>query len=101
MNHYVNYTKEFKSGNNWIYILNIFSYFNVVFTTGRLFIDLQNTLTGQVRKGMFQMQKYLNQFVFLKPSQMCDMFDKLIHTILSCACEVCSLIQKTTIERVH
>ena len=68
---------DFKYGNNPIEIVN--SYLVVVFTTGGSFTDLQKTLVGQAQKGMYQMQKYLNHFVSLKPSRVCDIFDKLIH----------------------
>ena len=49
-------------------------------------IPLQNT---PIRKGMFQMRKYLNQFVFLKP------------VILSYGCEVWGLILGMSIGRLH
>ena len=63
---------------------------------------MQNTLVGQTQKGMYQMQKYLNQFVSLKPSHVCDiLFDKLIHPILSYECEVWGFIQGTLVERLH
>ena len=47
------------------------------------------------------MQKYLNQFVSLKPSHVCDIFDKLIHPILSYRCEVSGCIQGPVVERMH
>ena len=72
-----------------------------MFTTGGSFTDLQNTLVGQAQKGMYQMQKYLNQFVSLKPSHVCDIFDKLIHPILSYGCEIWGFIQGTLVERMH
>ena len=72
-----------------------------MFTTGGSFTDLQNNLVGQAQKGMYQMQKYLNQFVSLKPSHVCDIFDKLIHPILSYGCEVWGFIQGILVERMH
>ena len=40
------------------------------------------------------MQKYLNQFVSLKPSHVYDIFDKLIHPILSYGWEVWGFISR-------
>ena len=68
---------EFKYGKYPIEIVRRFSYL-CVFTTGGSFTDMQITLVGQAQKGMYQMQKYLNQFGSLKPSHVCDIFDKLI-----------------------
>jgi len=50
---------------------------------------------------MYQMQKYLNKFVSLKPSHVCDIFDKLIHPILSYGCEVWGFFQGASVERMH
>ena len=91
---------DFIYGNYRIEIVRRFSYL-VVFTTGGSFTDLQNTLVGQAQKGMYQMQKYLNQFVSLKPSHVCDIFDKLIHPILSYGYEIWGFIQGTLVERMH
>ena len=91
---------DFKYGNNPIEIVRRFSYLGVVCTTGG-FTDLQKTLVGQEQKGMYQMQKYLNQFVSLKPSHVCDIFDKLIHPILSYGCEVWGFIQGILVEIMH
>ena len=92
---------DFKYGNYPIEIVRRFSYLGVVFTTGGSFTDLQKTLVGQAQKEMYQMQKYLNQFVSLKPSHVCDIFDKLIHPILSYGCEVWGVIQGRLVERMH
>ena len=92
---------DFKYGNYPIEIVRRFSYLGVVFTTGGSFTDLQKTLVGQAQKGMYQMQKYLNQFVSLKPPHVRDIFHKLIHPILSYGCELRGLIQWTLVERMH
>ena len=90
---------DFKYGNFPIEIVRIFSYLGVF--TGGSFTDLQKTLVGQAQKEKYQMQKYLNQFVSLKPSHVCDIFDKLIHSILSYGCEVRGFSQGTLVERMH
>ena len=92
---------DFKYSNYSIEIVRKFSHLGVVFTTGGSFTDIQNTLVGQAQKGMYQMQKYLNQFVSIKPSHVCDIFDKLIHHIFSHGCEVWEFIQGTLVERLH
>ena len=44
---------------------------------------------------------FLNQLVSLKPSHVCDIFDKLIHPILSYGCAVWGFIQGILVERMH
>ena len=77
---------DFKYSNYPIEIIRTFSHLGVVFTTGGSFTDIQNTLVGQAQKGMYQIQKYLNQFVSIVPSHVCYIFDKLIHDIFSHGC---------------
>ena len=50
---------------------------------GFVYRNAKKTLVGQAQKGIFDMKKYLKSFVSLKPGHVCNIFDKLIYTILS------------------
>ena len=92
---------QFKYDNNVVEIVSRFSLLCVVCTKGGSFVEKQNAFIGQAQNRMYQMQTYLQSFVSLKPSLVCDIFDKLIHPILSYRFEVWVFNQGTAIERVH
>ena len=59
------------------------------------------TLSGQPLKAIFAMNRYLHNFVHLKPSHILDLFDKLISPILNYGSEVWGFAKADNIERVH
>ena len=65
------------------------------------FSETQATLSGQALKAIFAMNRYLNNFVNLKPSHILDLFDKLISPILNYGSEVWGFAIADNIERVN
>ena len=47
------------------------------------------------------MKKYLKSFVSLKPSHVCNIFDRLIYPILSYGCEAWGFTPGMYLERLH
>ena len=82
-------------------IVKKFNYLGIVFTPGGSFSEAQATLSGQALKAIFAMNRYLNNFVHLKPSHILDLFDKLISPILNYRSEVWGFAKADNIERVH
>ena len=82
-------------------IVKKFNYLGIVFTPGGSFSEAQATLSGQALKAIFAMNRYLNNFVHLKPSHILDLFDKLISPILNYGSEVWGFVKADNIERVH
>ena len=82
-------------------IVKTFNYLGIVFTPGGSFSEAQTTLSGQALKAIFAMNRYLNNFVHLKPSHILDLFDKLISPILNYGSEVWGFAKADNIERVH
>ena len=82
-------------------IVKKFNYLGIVFTPGGSFSEAQATLSGQALKAIFAMNRYLNNFVHLKPSHILDLFDKLISPILNYGSEVWGFAKADNIERVH
>ena len=79
---------RFLYDNHELSIVNNFTYLGVVFTyTGR-FAATQKTISDQARKSMFAMQKYIRNFVIIKPSMCLDIFDKLVKPVLMYCSEV-------------
>ena len=73
---------QFKYGDHDIDVAYRFSYLGIVFATGEVFQEMENTITGQLQNGSLLMNKYLQSFVSLKPSLIFSIFDKLISLIL-------------------
>ena len=84
-----------------IEIVETFKYLGIVFTTGGLFSEAQNTLAGQAQKAIFKLNKYLYKFTFVAPKHKLELFDKLISPILNYSCEVSGICQANAIEMVH
>ena len=82
-------------------IVKKFNYLGIVFTPGGSLSEAQATLSGQALKAIFAMNRYLNNFVHLKPSHILDLFDKLISPILNYGSEVWGFAKADNIERVH
>ena len=55
-------------------IVKKYNYLGIVFTPGGLFSEAQATLSGQALRAIFAMNRYLNNFVHLKPSHILDLF---------------------------
>ena len=71
------------------------------FYPGGSFSEAQATLSGQILKAIFAMNRYLNNCLNLKPSHILDLFDKLISPILNYGSEVWGFTKADNIERVH
>ena len=69
-------------------IVKKFNYLGIVFSPGGSFSEAQATLSDQALKAIFAMNRYLNNFVHLKPIHILDLFDKLISPILNYGSEV-------------
>ena len=82
-------------------IVKKFNYLGIVFTPGGSFSEAQAILSGQALKAILPMNRYLNNFVHLKPSHILDLFDKLISPILNYGSEVWGYAKADNIERVH
>ena len=82
-------------------IVNKCDYLGIVFTPGGSFFEAQTTLSGQALKAKLAMNRYLINFVHIKPSHTLDLFDKLIAPILNYGSEVWGLAKADNIERVH
>ena len=59
-------------------IISQFKYLGIVFTSGGLFSETQNTLAGQAQKAIVKSSKYLYKFTYIPPKHKLDPFDKLI-----------------------
>ena len=59
-----------------------FVYLGATFTTGGLFHETQNCLTGKALKAIFNVNKYLYKFTDISIKHRIDLFDKLIVPIL-------------------
>ena len=92
---------SFSFDNTVLEIVNKFTYLGIVFTTWGSFTETQNTLTGQARKALFLLEKYVYKFITLAISHMIDLFVKLILPILNYCSEVWGFIQANTVECVH
>ena len=71
-----------------INIVNTFSYLGIVFSTSGSFSDCQKTLSGQAKKAIFKLNKYLYIFTNITPKHRLKLFDKLISPILNYGSEV-------------
>ena len=78
-------------------IVKKFNYLGIVFTPGGSFSEAQATLSGQALKAIFAMNRYLNNFVHLKPSHILDRFDKLISPISNYGSEVWGFAKQITL----
>ena len=74
---------SFTFDNTVLEIVSKFTYLGVVFTPGGSFAEAQNTLSGQARKALFLLEKYVYKFTTITVSHMIDLFDKLIFPILN------------------
>ena len=59
---------EFSYNGKVFEIVNKFSYLGIVFTSGGSSSETQKTLSGQALKAVFALNKYLYNFISLKPS---------------------------------
>ena len=84
-----------------IEIVSRFSYLGIVFTSGGSCKEAQRTLAGQALKAIFALNKYLYKFTYLKPSNVLDLFDKLISPILNYGSEVWGFHRTSAIETVY
>ena len=66
-----------------------------------VFFRNAKTLSGQALKAVFALNKYLYNFVSLKPSHVLDLFDKLVSPILNYGSEVWGFSKAKAIEIVH
>ena len=92
---------NFTFDNTVLEIVSKFTYLGVVFTPGGSFAEAQNTLSGQARKALFLLEKYVYKFTTITVSHMIDLFDKLIFPILNYCSEVWGFIKANKVERVH
>ena len=65
-----------------------FVYLGITFTTEGSFKETHKVLSGQALKAIFKLNQYLYHFTDLSPSQVLDLFDKLIKPILCYGAQV-------------
>ena len=77
------FTYAFYNIDTLLEIVKEFCYLGVVFTTGDQTLKHKKTLSGQAMKAVFTLNKYLYNFLPLKPSHMLELFDKSVTPILN------------------
>ena len=86
---------------NIIDIVQKFTYLGIVFSTGGSFAVTFDTLAGQARKAIFQLNKYLYKFTQITPKHHIELFDKLIKPILHYGAEIWGFSNAIVLERVQ
>ena len=92
---------KFYYSNVELSIVNHFSYLGIVFSTGGSFSECHKTLAGQALKAIFTLNRYLYNFINIKPRHKLELFDKLVTPILNYGSEVWGFSQAKQIERIH
>ena len=65
-----------------IEIVQRFTFWDLVFTTGGAFAETVEMLAGQARKATFNFNKYMHKFTQITPKRNLELFDKLIKPVL-------------------
>ena len=82
-------------------IVKNFSYLGMTFSTTGSLTKAQQVLASQGNKALFELKRYCNKFENIKPSLMCELFDRLIEPILSYGSEVWGFHEAPHVERLH
>jgi len=90
----------FKYNDQYLELVNKFSYLGIVFTPGGSFKIALETLSGAALKAIFKLKSYLIKFPDLKTSYMLDLFDKLVVPVLSYDSEIWAYTNVDVLERI-
>ena len=92
---------KFHYNNAELDMVNTFVYLGIVFSHTGIFTNAQRTIADQGRKAMFQLLKYIQNFVNIKPSVTIDLFDKLVRPVLMYCSEAWGFHRGPDIEALH
>ena len=88
-------------GNAEIQQTNAIPYLGIVFTQGGAMTTAQKTLSEQVMKATFDHQKKMSNFDYINPTELKDLFYKMVVPILNYSAEVWGFHLGIDVERVH
>ena len=96
----INRNVMFKYNDQYLELVNHFSYLGIVFTPGGSFKITLETLSGAALKAIFKLKSYLIKFPDLKTSYMLDLFEKLEVPVLSYDSEIWAYTNVDVLERI-
>ena len=96
----INRNVMFKYNDQYLELVNNFSYLGIFFTPGGSFKITLETLSGAALKAIFKLKSYLIKFPDLKTSYMLDLFDKHVVPVLSYDSEIWAYTNVDVVERI-
>ena len=73
----------------------------MVFSYTGSFTQTQLILAQQGRKAMFSLRSKVKRFVNINSVAYCDLFDKMVMTVLSYGCEIWGFYPAKELDQVH
>jgi len=96
----INRNVMFKYNDQYLELVNTFSYLGIFFTPGGSLRGTLKNLSGAASKAIFKLKSYLIKFPDLKTSYMLDLFDKLVVPVLSYDSEIRAYTNVDVLERI-